>query len=296
MTKVPLMIIPPSLLIGMAKRLRGIGSISLKFFPGIKYDIKAMELNIDATDYSTISFINALAVSAVFSLLVFVMSYFSAGRDFYTTLVISLAVELGIFMVFLYVLLRYPSVHAGKLAEQIEKTLVFALKDMLLQVSSGMGIFNAIVSISKSNYGEVSKEFERLAKKINGGVPTERALEELSIETKSDYLKRATWQLTNTIKAGADLKESLKVIIAELTNSQKTKISDYAKELNLWSLLYMLFAVAIPTIGIVMLVILGSFAGFQITTATFVVFLLIDIIVQFAIIGFIKSRRPVVYF
>ena len=116
--------------------------------------------------------------------------------------------------------------------ELLEKNLIFALKDLLLQVTSGVSLYNGLVNISKSNYGEVSKEFERLAKKINGGVPTERALEELSIETKSDYLKRATWQLTNTIKAGADLKESLKVIIAELTNSQKTKISDYAKELN----------------------------------------------------------------
>ena len=64
----------------------------------------------------------------------------------------------------------------------------------------------------------------------------------------------------------------------------------------MWSLIYMLFAVAIPTIGSVMLVILSSFAGMGLGKPFFIVFICICFFIQFVLVGFIKTRRPVVQF
>ena len=296
MVRIPFMFIPISKLRVFAKKFYGIGEIISKFIPGLKYDTQSLNLDLDESEYSIIAILNALIITLIFSILVFLLSFLVGGRTFSYSLLLTIVIGLGVLIFFSYILLRYPKIAAGKKAERIEKNLIFALKDILLQVSSGIGLYNTIVIISKSNYGEVSKEFEVIAKKINTGMPIEKALEKHSIKTKSDYLKRTLWQLMNTIKAGASLRIILRTIIDELTNAQRTKISNYAKELNLWSLLYMLFAVAIPTIGIVILLILGSFAGFEITKNTFIAFLAIDFFIQIAVIGFIKSRRPIVQF
>lgn len=76
--------------------------------------------------------------------------------------------------------------------------------------------------------------------------------------------------MINSIKSGSNIKKTLKSITKELSSEQRTKIANYSRELNLWSLIYMLFAVAVPSIGSTMLVILSSFAGFGIDRPMFI--------------------------
>jgi flagellar protein FlaJ len=200
-----------------------------------------------------------------------------------------------LFLLFLIVLARYPRVLAGKKAEQLDKNLIFALKDLSLQVSSGVSLYNALVNVSNSGYGLVSREFGKAAKSVYAGVPMNTALENMAIESKSEYLRKTIWQLVNTLKAGASLKGALQSIIRDLTSDQRAKISSYAKELGLWSLVYMLFAVAIPTIGATMMIVLSSFAGIGITKGIFILFLAITLVVQYILIGLIRTRRPMVH-
>ena len=89
---------------------------------------------------------------------------------------------------------------------------------------------------------------------------------------------------------------NLQAIISDLDTEQKSKIMSYSRELNLWSLVYMLFAVAIPTIGSTMLVILSTFAGFGISQQIFITFLVICFFIQFFLMNFVKVRRPIVQF
>ena len=125
-------------------------------------------------------------------------------------------------------------------------------------------------------------------------IDIEDALEKMASSTSTDFLRRAVWQIVNTLKAGASLKGALRSIIDDLTAEHKNRIRDYSRELNLWSLMYMLFAVAIPTIGATMLVILSSFAGIGVSRGMFIAFLALNFALQFILIGFVKSRRPVV--
>jgi len=226
--------------------------------------------------------------------LFFFLSFKIQLKELSNSLLFGLSAGFGIFFLIFIVLQYFPRIISGKKAEQIDKNLVFCLKDLLLHVTSGTSLYNAFVNVSKSGYGDVAKEFGKVSKKVNSGTPMSKALERLAFKSKSQYLKRASWQLINTIKAGASVELAIESIIKDLILEQREKIKAYGHELNLWGLIYLLFAVAIPTIGSTMLIILSSFGGLGLTQTTFVMFMVFCFIIQTILIGFIKSRRPLV--
>ena len=280
----------------VAKALQSISIHLLKFVPGFKEDIQRTDVEEKPADYISGCLFTAFISGCFFFILLFFLNYFINAKTFSEAFRSSLGIGLGIFFLFSFFLIFYIKILAGKKAEQIEKNLIFSLKDLLLQISSSVSLYDAMVNLSKSKYGQVSKEFDKVVRLINTGMPMEEALNRMAKESKSEYLRRTVWQLINTLKAGASLKTAVQTIIAELTLNQRDKIIAYARELNLWTLLYMLFAVAVPTIGAVMLVILGSFVGFSITKTTFVSFIFICFFVQLSLIGLMKARRPIVQF
>ena len=285
MSRIPLMLIPEKAGKRISRPFIGIGNSLSKLFAGVKYDIELADIGMNQGEYFAVILLNGAFYFVLFFTFLFRLS---------CSLSKSILPSFAIFLIILAVLARYPKIIAGKKAEQLEKSLVFALKDLLLQLSSGVTLYSCLVNISHSNYGIVSEEFGKAAKSINAGTPIEQALEKMASGTGSEFLRRAIWQIVNTLKAGASLKGALRVIIDDLTIEQKGRIRDYARELNIWSLMYMLFAVAIPTIGAVLLVVLSSFAGLGISKGIFAAFILINLAMQSIIIGFAKSRRPIV--
>ncbi|MBW2984340.1 type II secretion system F family protein [Candidatus Woesearchaeota archaeon] len=293
--RIPLMLIPLEIGKKISKRLVGIGAVLARIVPGLKYDLEKTDIDLTQEEYLAVCLVNCLFVFVLFSVLSFFLNYFVGLKTLQQSLTLSLGIGLALLVLFFVLLARYPKILAKKKAEQLEKNLVFALKDILLQISSGVSLYNSLVNVSKANYGLVSTELEKTAKQVNSGKPMDKALEELAITSESEYLRKTVWQLVNTLRAGASLKGALKTIITHLMMEQKSKIRDYAKELNMWSLIYMLFAVAIPTIGITMMVILSSFAGMGMGKGTLVAFIIACFIVQFVLIGLVKARRPMVH-
>jgi flagellar protein FlaJ len=293
--KIPLMIIPLAIAMKISRRLTGLGKRLAGFIPGLKYELRETDIDLTDAEYVAACLVNCFAMLVLFFGLFFALTYLIQAKGLEYSLFLSGLLSAVFFFLFFVVLIRYPGVLAGKKAEQVDKNLIFALKDLSLQISSGVSLYNALVNISKSGYGVVSKELEKVAKSVSTGTPMNAALESMAVESKSEYLRKTIWQLVNTLKAGASLKGALQTIINDLTVDQRTKIRNYAKELNLWSLVYMLFAVAIPTIGSTMLIILSSFAGIGVTKGLFIAFLVGAVVVQYIIIGLIKTRRPVVH-
>ena len=287
----------PLMLINSQKYSRyfmGLGNKLKNLFSSVKYDLNQTDLEITTTEYFASMLLNLVTFFLFFLILFFVLLFFSQEKSITYSLGISFLLSIGIFIMFFFLFIRYPKIIAGKKGEQLDKHLVFALKDILLQITSGVTLYNSLVNISKAGYGQVSEEFRKVAKSINSGKPVEKALEEMAVKSSSEFLRRAIWQLINTLKAGASLQGALRSIIDDLTLDQSTKIKNYSRELNLWSLIYMLFAVAVPTMGATLLVILASFAGSGMSKSTFISFITITFLVQIVIIGFIKSRRPIV--
>jgi flagellar protein FlaJ len=293
--KIPILIIPLKISKRIAKRFIGIGALLARLVPGLAYDLKKTDIDVSEREYMAVCFINCCAVFFLFFALLFGITYGVKAQILNQSLQLSFGCAF-LFSILIFMLLaRYPMILAKKKAELLEKNLVFALKDILLQINAGISLYNALINISKANYGLISLEFEKVTKQVNTGKPMENALEELAIRSESEYLRKTVWQVVNALRAGASLKGALNSIITNLTAEQKTKIRDFAKELNLWSLIYMLFAVAVPSIGATMMVILSSFAGMGITKEFFITFIIICVFVQIIIIGLIKARRPLVH-
>lgn len=295
MHKVPFLFLPEKKTIHTFRFILGVSSFCSRWIPHLKGDLEEMDSSLKAEEYLLFVSFHSFLYSVLFTLL-FGVLLFSQQRETLVIIQYSILLFLLFFVLFQFVFLRYPHIIGGKKAEEVEKSLIFALKDISLQVSSGVSLYTAFVHVSQEEYGLVSKEFTLLVQDMHRGIPLEKALEQMSKRTRSEYLRRVVWQLINTIKAGASVKGALNTIIDDLSRVQKAKIKDYAQELNLWSLLYMMFAVAIPTLGATMLVILSGFAGFEITPVSFVSFLVITLFIQIALIGFIQSRRPFVQF
>lgn len=107
------------------------------------------------------------------------------------------------------------------------------------------------------------------------------------------YFRRAIWQLVNALKAGSDIASALGAIVETLTREQIIAIRRYGQELNPYTMIYMLAAVILPSLGITFLIIISSFTGLQIPTLIFPAILVFLAFFQFFYSGIIKTKRPV---
>jgi len=273
------------------KRLNFIGRRITAFFYGIKYDLGKAGIELEAEDYCTISFFSALLYGIIFFALISVL-LFAKNASLQGIFPLNLIIGFAFFLVFLLLHLFYPKIISGKIAAEIDQDLIFALKSILIQVSSGVSLFEAIKNASKGSYGLVSKELELLVQDISSGVSELKAFERMALRTKSDYLRKTTWQLMSSLKSGASLSSAVSSVVENLNNNQFRAIKNYAAELNLWILIYMLLAAALPTLGVTFLIVLSSFGGTNISEVHIAMIIVFAFLVQIALIGFIKSRVP----
>jgi len=270
--------------------------ISVRFFPELDKDLKRADIELNSRSYIASVFITCIFYFFIFfGLLTFIFFKFR-GLILSKALLFGFGVALALTFTFYFLLMLYPRVLARNRGEMIEKNLVFVLKDLLMELEAGVSISRAFFNISKRNYGEISKEFGKVNRNINSGVSVPDALKKFGDNIKSEYITKTMWQIANAFNAGTSFRSALKNIISDLILDQRTRIKGYTQELNMWSLVYMMFAVALPTIGVTVVIVLSTFSGFGITRETFIFFLILTMIVQFVIIGLVKSRRPIVDF
>ncbi|MBN2013539.1 MAG: type II secretion system F family protein [Candidatus Altiarchaeota archaeon] len=248
----------------------------------------------DADEYIALSILSALIYGILLFILIFGL-LFSLGEVIDRVIFLALMAGFVVFALFFFLFLIYPSILAGKKAEQIERDLIFALKDILLEINSGSTIYSALIEVANSEYGMVSKEIENVVRKVDTGTPLEDALEKLALKTTSENFKNAIWQLVNTLRAGSDIEDALRELIRNMNIDHRAKIRNYAQELNVMVLIYLLFAVVIPTIAITMLIIIGPFISMSLgLDIIFYLILSVSFVIQIMLIEFMKSRRPVV--
>ncbi len=273
------------------KRLLVIGNFLKKIFIGTKYDLKKAEIKTETENYLTAAFISAVIYGIIFFTLITVMIFLKEGL-IQTAFPLNLIIGTIFFVLFFFLHLIYPGIISNQLAFGINQDLVFALKSMLIQVKSGIPLFSSIENTAKGNYGTVSKEFQYVVNDITAGTSESKAIEKMALRTKSDYLKKAGWQIVNSIKSGASVVSALETTIETLTANQMRSIKNYSAELNLWILIYLLLAAAIPTLGITFMIILSSMGGTSITEMHIIATIAFAFIVQIILIGFVKNRKP----
>lgn len=188
----------------------------------------------------------------------------------------------------------YPKVYISKKQREVEKDLLPALEDILVQINSGIPLFNIMVNISYGDYGELSQEFKKAVKKINAGIPEAEALNELGKINPSIFFRRTLWQISNGMNSGSDMAIVIKDNIKALNEEQVIQIQTYGNKLNPLIVMYMLMAVIIPALSVTFLTIISSMVGLpkNISILMFIGLFVFDILFQIMFLGLIRSGRP----
>jgi len=273
------------------QRILVIGDFLQKIFVGTKYDLKKAEIKVEPENYLTATFFSAISYGIIFFILLTGL-IFARDGNLSEAFPLNLIIGIIFFVLFFFLHLIYPGIIAKQIAFGIDQNLIFALKSMLIQVKSGIPLFNAIENVAKTNYGVVSDEFKIVVKEIMAGTPEANAIEKMALRTKSEYLRKAGWQIVNSIKSGASVVGALETTIETLTTNQLRAIKNYSAELNLWILLYLLLAAAIPTLGITFMIILSSMGGSDISELHIMLTIIFAFVIQVVLIGFVKNRKP----
>jgi len=272
-----------------ARPFFGIGEIIEKVMPSLEMFLKQSEIDLEPREYISIAIFSSVFWFSIIFSTVFVLAYFLSAMSF---IAIELIMSSILSVVFFIYILLYPKLIIVRKLKSIEKNLLYGLRDLAVQIKSGVPLFDAMVSISRKGYGKISEEFGICVKKISTGISSTDALEDMALINPSLNFRRSIWQMVNSIRSGTDLGNTLENVVITISNEQRIQIKKYGSQLNPLAMMYMMLGVILPSLGITFLIILSSFSGFAITTAFFWLILIILILFQFAFVGIVKSRRP----
>lgn len=188
----------------------------------------------------------------------------------------------------------YPKSIIIKKVKGIERHLLPALRTMQIQLSSGIPLYNIIVSISNEDYGGVSEQFKRAVKEINAGMHQVNALESMAAENPSIYFQRVIWQLVTAMKSGSDLGSVMNELIQSLSEEQLVEVQDYGSKLNPLTMFYMLLVVVVPALAVTFFVVLGSFLALNEPTLKGLFWGMYGAVFLFQLffLSMISSKRP----
>ncbi len=284
----PLNVLPMPLLRWASKHFLGLGTQFGKLMPLRDLNMKQAELPISVKEYATMSLVVVLFYFLFFTLIFYSLAFRLFNQLTILPLMVSLVFS---FLVFIQ-LVAYPIIRIKKKVRDLDRNLVFALRTILVQLRSGVSLFESLKVVAEGNYGAVSREFKKAVDQIATGTIQEDALERIAEYNPSTYFRRALWQIVNGMRAGADIAQVLGESVDSLTEAQSIQIRNYESQMKILSLVYMMLGVIIPALGITFLIVLSSFPQIKITDLYFWVLLAFVGVAQFMYLGIIKSKRP----
>lgn len=156
----------------------------------------------------------------------------------------------GFIFVFMYAR-NYPKKKALGRVMDINRKLPYVLRHLSTSLNSGVGLPEAIVSISQADYGALSEEFGRVVQDVKAGMSLEEALGNLEERIESMPLRRSLRQIRRTLRTGGDLAKILTSMANETSFELRMKLRDFTQSLNLFSLLYMFASAVLPAMLII---------------------------------------------
>ncbi|MBD3387390.1 MAG: hypothetical protein GF416_00365 [Candidatus Altiarchaeales archaeon] len=259
-------------------------------FPHMEWDLKRSDYTIDSAQYLAVTLYVTLTVFFLCAAaLVAPVAFVKGWEESYSVVLVTIGVT-GIMFVYMLIV---PKVKMSSRARIIDRDLEYMLKDMQIQLTSGVPLFDTLVNIARGEYGECSKICEDIIHKVEQGNSITEVLDEMGLLSPSEYLRKTLWQIVNALKSGSDVAKALEAISTDIRLEKENKIKAYGKELNLHGLIYMMLAVIIPSMGVTLLVILSSFiGGGVINESLFWVIMAALLMFQALFISFVKNKRP----
>ncbi|MDE1833286.1 MAG: type II secretion system F family protein [Candidatus Micrarchaeota archaeon] len=207
--------------------------------------------------------------------------------------VFGILMGIAIFYVAFNSFLNFPSRKGRQSSKIIERDILFATRDMIISLRSGMPLFNALTAVS-TGYGEASKEFQKIIEKVQLGTPLEESIDQTVAESKSSSFRRIMLQAAVSIKAGADVVAALQSVIDQLAQERIIELRRYGQRLNALAMFYMLFGIILPSMGIAVATILTTFISIFTVTPSVLAGAIVGIIfLQIIFLQLIRASRPV---
>jgi archaeal flagellar protein FlaJ len=203
-------------------------------------------------------------------------------------IVLGIACFQGLFNRFI----KYPMDRSTVVGKDIEKDILFAARDLVISMRSGMPLFNAITAVS-TGYGAASLEFAKVVELVQLGSPIEQALDDVSSRSQSRTFKRIMLQATVSLKAGADVVGALQGVVEEVQQERVIELRRYGQRLNALAMFYMLFGVIFPSMGIAVAAILTTFINiFSVTESTLLMAIVGIFFLQIIFLNIMRGSRP----
>ncbi len=287
--KLPACPFPLPLVKLLARPLYGFGSALASANPMLRVELTQAGIEIEDAEYLSI----ALWLFLFYAFFAALVS-FSLGRALDPSKALLVAPVIGLVFGFMVVLqlLVYPKIIVKRKVREIDRNLVFALRTLLIEIKSGVSLFEALKTVSEGSYGKLAEEFGQTVREIGTGTPEKDALEKMAENNPSDHLRRTLWQVVNGMRAGSDISIVLKESVDSLTRQQAIEIRAYGGQLKVLSLMYMMLGVIVPALGITFLIVLTSFPQIPVSEWFFWALLAMVMLGQFMFIGIVKSKRP----
>ncbi|MBI3027536.1 type II secretion system F family protein [Candidatus Woesearchaeota archaeon] len=200
-----------------------------------------------------------------------------------------------IFLVMVFYMIRLPDVRIRKKEKDISKEIVFAGRFLIIELESGVPLYNAMINISR-NYEVIGNYFKELTDKVDLGTSMEDALNEAVEYAPSNDFRKILWQIINSLRTGSDIAKSLYSVMEQITKDQMNEVNKYGKKLNPLAMFYMIVAVILPSLGMTMLIILSSFIQFELSLTVLISLAGFLGFVQFMFIAMVKFSRPAIDF
>ena len=189
--------------------------------------------------------------------------------------------------------IHYPQIKEQRSYSDLNQELPYALRHMGIELKSGKGLHDTLLTIKNANYGSLSREFTRILEEIRYGKSTEDSLLEMAHRVKSDGLSRAVHQIIGTLRVGGNLANSLDIIAKDISFDMQIRLKEYSQKLNSFILIYTFIAILAPVISLIMLMAGSTVMGDIISTELlYVIYTLFFPMVVMFMGLFIKKLEP----
>lgn len=233
----------------------------------------------------------AVAMAVVMSIVIFLV-FSRLGMSLPIDFLLSAVIFIGIFRFAFTAFLHFPTRKLAVSGKAVERDIIFAARDIIISLRSGLPLFNALTYVS-TGYGDASQEFKKIIERVQVGEPLVDAIDDVIAQTKSPSFRRLMLQASVSIRSGADVIGALQSIIDQLTQERVIAIRSYGQKLNAIAMFYMLFGIIMPSMGIAVLTILTTFIAVFTVNVTVLAFGLVGIFfLQIIFLRLILSSRP----
>ncbi len=258
-------------------------------FPTLKKQLSQADMQYTPAGFVQVS----VFTSCLLTLTILVIGWLFVKDNPYAPLILACSVPILLVLTFFYAM-YLPKVKASMRAKRMEQELVFAGRHMLIELKSGVPLFDAMLGISRE-YGEISTEMNKVVEKVTLGVPMGVALHEVADSNPSQYFSRVILQIANSLASGSDVSLALEASLDQISKEQVISLKAYGQKLNPLVMFFMIFGIIMPSLGVAFMIILASFLGSSSVTfgssALFGIMLGVALI-QFIFLTMVESSRP----